>query len=41
MRLAAEGVLPMPVSAMPLAQARRAHELLESRQVTGKLLLCP
>jgi NADPH2:quinone reductase len=41
MRLAAEGVLPQAVATMPLAQARRAHELIESRQMTGKILLCP
>lgn len=41
MRLAAEGVLPQAIATMPLAQARRAHELIESRQMTGKILLCP
>ena len=35
-----DGRLRMPISAItPLAEAGRAHRLLESRQVSGKLLL--
>ncbi len=41
MRLAAEGVLPQQVATMPLEQARRAHEIIERKQMHGKILLCP
>ena len=42
MRLVFEGrVRPVLQEVMPLEEARRAHELLESRQVFGKLVLVP
>jgi NADPH:quinone reductase len=39
--LAAGRVRPLIYDRLPLAEAARAHELLESRQVIGKLLLKP
>lgn len=42
LRLLAEGRLRIAVGArLPLAQASRAHELIESRASTGKILLLP
>ena len=39
--LAAGRIRPLIYDRLPLAEAARAHELLESRQVIGKLLLKP
>ena len=40
--LLAEGRLDVPIGGRyPLAEARRAHEDLEARRTTGKLLLLP
>ena len=42
LRLAAEGKLrPSIYRELPLAEARRAHEIVESREVLGKVLLIP
>jgi NADPH2:quinone reductase len=39
---AADGSLPVRIGATcPLAEARRAHEDLEARRTTGKVLLVP
>jgi NADPH2:quinone reductase len=41
-RLLAEGVIKPPIfERLPLAQARRAHELLESGKVLGKIIMKP
>lgn len=39
--LAARKIAPMIAERLPLAQAARAHELLQSGQTTGKLVLLP
>ena len=39
--LAAGRIRPLIYDRLPLAEAARAHELLESQQVIGKLLLKP
>jgi NADPH:quinone reductase-like Zn-dependent oxidoreductase len=39
--LAAKRIAPVIAERLPLAQARRAHELLQSGQTTGKLVLLP
>lgn len=39
--LAAGQIAPVIAERLPLAQAARAHELLQSRQTTGKLVLLP
>ena len=42
LRHVASGALkPVVDSVLPLAEARRAHERLESRDVFGKLVLAP
>jgi NADPH2:quinone reductase len=42
MALVVQGELTVPIAeSIPLNQAARAHQLLESRQVSGKLLLVP
>jgi NADPH:quinone reductase len=42
LRLAADGLLTTPVDrALPLADAREAHRLIESRTARGKLVLVP
>jgi len=40
-RLAAGTYRPVVDRVMPLAEARRAHELLENREVVGKIVLTP
>ncbi len=35
------GAITPEVTTLPLAQAAEAHRLLESRQVTGKIVLLP
>jgi NADPH:quinone reductase len=41
-RLLAEGAIRPPIfDRVPLAEARRAHELLESGKVLGKLIMKP
>jgi len=40
-RLAEGKLRPLIYARMPLRDARRAHEMLEARQVTGKILLKP
>ena len=40
-QLVAGGIRPLIHARLPLKDARRAHELLEARQVTGKVLLKP
>jgi NADPH2:quinone reductase len=37
----ADGRVSMPVTVLPLSDAARAHELIESRSVVGKLVLDP
>ena len=39
--LAARKIAPMIAERLPLAQAARAHDLLQSGQTTGKLVLLP
>jgi len=39
--LAARRIAPVISEKLPLAQAARAHELLQSGQTTGKLVLLP
>jgi len=40
--LLAEGTVAAPVhAALPLSQARRAHEMLDAREIMGKLVLTP
>jgi len=42
LELLAEGAVAAPVhAALPLAEARRAHEMLDARQIMGKLVLTP
>ena len=40
-KLAAGAIRPLVHARLPLAQARRAHEMLEARQVIGKVVLAP
>jgi NADPH2:quinone reductase len=42
LKLMAEGAVEAPVHArLPLAEARRAHEMLDAREIMGKLVLTP
>ncbi|WP_206318521.1 quinone oxidoreductase family protein [Actinacidiphila epipremni] len=41
LRAASAGLLTTPVEVLPLAEAARAHEKLESHATTGRLLLAP
>jgi len=41
LRRVRSGIVTLPQVQMPFSEARRAHELIESRQVTGKILLIP
>ena len=40
-RLAEGAIRPLIQARLPLKDARRAHEMIEARQVVGKLLLKP
>jgi NADPH2:quinone reductase len=40
-RLAEGAIRPLIHARLPLRDARRAHEMLEARQVIGKILLKP
>ena len=40
-RLAAGAIRPLIHARLPLKEARRAHEMIEARQVIGKILLKP
>ena len=40
-KLADGAIRPLVHARLPLREARRAHELLEARQVIGKVLLEP
>jgi NADPH2:quinone reductase len=40
-KLAAGAIRPLIHARLPLKDARRAHEMIEARQVIGKILLKP